>query len=79
MEYTTFGLAFSLPPLVIRGRAGEGGKRHVARCVSTEQMEEIYLTVEHATFGLAGFTSILRSLGITTKSMSSIGIAPRRT
>jgi len=38
-----------------------------------------HFTVEHATLGLRGFTSILRSFGETTKSMSSIGMAPRRT
>lgn len=35
-----------------------------------------HLTVEQAIFGLAGFTSILRSFGETTRSISSIGIAP---
>src|SRR5688572_25511281 len=30
-------------------------------------------------FGLAGFTSTVRSRGLTTRSMSSIGIAPSRT
>lgn len=38
-----------------------------------------HFTIEHAMFGLAGFTSTRRSLGITTKSMSSMGIAPRST
>jgi len=33
-----------------------------------------YFTVEQAIFGLAGFTSMRRSLGETTRSMSSIGI-----
>ena len=38
-----------------------------------------YLTMEQATFGLSGFTSIFLSFGVTTRSISSIGIAPKRT
>lgn len=38
-----------------------------------------YFAMEQAMLGLSGFTSTVRDLGETTRSMSSIGIAPNRT
>jgi hypothetical protein len=38
-----------------------------------------YLTIEVAMLGLLGFTARVRVLGMMTRSMSSMGIAPRRT
>src|ERR1035441_7593374 len=40
---------------------------------------QVYLARAWATFGLAGFTSMRRSFGVTIRSMSSIGMAPRST
>src|SRR5262249_42013645 len=38
-----------------------------------------YFTTDEAMLGLSGLTSTVLVLGMTTRSMSSIGMAPRRT
>ena len=43
------------------------------------QLQQVDNAIEQAMLGLSGFTSTVRDLGDTTRSMSSIGIAPNRT
>src|SRR5262245_2461265 len=67
-----------------QGGEGFGGNQvEVGVDVVNRQIHHLiqsdYFTTEVAKFGFSGFTSKVCVLGIITRSMSSIGMTPRRT